>query len=96
MGALYSFIEVRKDALPDFDDRLFAMDLLEHRHVLIAPGGSFNTPYNNHFRITNLPTHEVLAEVFSRMEELLDSYAAGQRPQVRAGDLKVVEARQGK
>jgi alanine-synthesizing transaminase len=92
MGALYSFIEVRKDALPDFDDRLFAMDLLEHRHVLIAPGGSFNAPYNNHFRITNLPTHEVLADVFRRMEELLDSYAAGQRPAARqATDLKVVE-----
>jgi alanine-synthesizing transaminase len=96
MGALYSFIEVRKDVLPDFDDRLFAMDLLEHRHVLIAPGVSFNTPYNNHFRITNLPTHEVLAEVFRRMEELLDGYAAGQRPQMRAADFKVVEARQGK
>ena len=92
MGALYSFIEVKKEALPDFDDRQFAMDLLEHRHVLIAPGGSFNTPYNNHFRITNLPTHEVLAEVFRRMEDLLDSYAAGQRPAARpVADLKVVE-----
>jgi alanine-synthesizing transaminase len=90
MGALYSFVEVRKDVLPDFDDRQFAMDLLEHRHVLIAPGVSFNTSYNNHFRITNLPTHEVLAEVFRRMEELLDSYAAGQRP-TRVADLKVVE-----
>jgi alanine-synthesizing transaminase len=92
MGALYSFIEVKKEALPDFDDRQFAMDLLEHRHVLVAPGVSFNTPYNNHFRITNLPTHEVLAEVFRRMEDLLDSYAAGQRPAARpVADLKVVE-----
>ncbi len=87
-GALYSFIEVRKDRLPDFDDRQFALDLLEHKHVLVAPGVSFNTPYNNHFRITNLPTHGVLEEVFRRMEELLDSYAAGRRA---AADLKVVE-----
>jgi hypothetical protein len=32
----------------------------------------------------------VLAEVFRRMEELLDSYAAGPRP-TRVADLKVVE-----
>ncbi len=91
-GALYAFVEVRKDRLPDFDDRQFAMDLLEHKHVLVAPGVSFNTPYNNHFRITNLPTHEVLAKVFQRMEELLDSYAAGQSPAARpVADLRVVE-----
>ena len=69
--------------LPDFVDQQFAMDLLEHKHVLLAPGTSFNTPYKTHFRITNLPTPEVLADVFRRMEELLDSYASGAEP--RAG-----------
>jgi len=90
-GALYAFIGVRKDLLPDFDDQQFAMDLLEHKHVLVAPGNGFNTPYRNHFRITNLPTAEVLADVFKRIEEVLDSYASGQVPVSRAApQLKAV------
>ncbi|HKU15309.1 MAG TPA: aminotransferase class I/II-fold pyridoxal phosphate-dependent enzyme [Steroidobacteraceae bacterium] len=90
-GAMYAFIGVKENALPEFDDRRFAMDLLEHKHVLIAPGSSFNTSYKTHFRITNLPRPEVLAEVFRRMEELLDSYAAGAEPVSRpAPELKVV------
>jgi alanine-synthesizing transaminase len=90
-GALYAFIGVKKDALPDFDDQRFAMDLLEHKHVLVAPGNGFNTSYRNHFRITNLPRAEVLADVFGRIEEVLDSYASGQAPVSRAApNLKVV------
>ena len=38
MGALYAFVEVRSDVLPDFDDQAFALDLLENKHVLVAPG----------------------------------------------------------
>jgi hypothetical protein len=53
--ALYAFIGVRPDVLPNFDDQEFALDLLEHKHVLVAPGSSFNVPYRNYFRITNLP-----------------------------------------
>jgi alanine-synthesizing transaminase len=82
-GALYAFVGVRKDALPDFDDQQFAVDLLQHKHVLIAPGNGFNTPYRNHFRITNLPTAEVITDVFRRMEEVLDSYASGKQPASR-------------
>jgi alanine-synthesizing transaminase len=90
-GALYAFIGVRQDLLPDFDDQQFAMDLLQHKHVLVAPGNGFNTPYRNHFRITNLPTAEVLADVFKRIEEVLDSYASGQTPVSRAApQLKAV------
>jgi alanine-synthesizing transaminase len=90
-GALYAFVGVKNDVLPDFDDQQFAMDLLEHKHVLIAPGVSFNTPYRTHFRITNLPMPEVLDEVFRRMEEILDSYASGADPISRpAPELKVV------
>jgi len=76
MGALYSFVQVREDVLPDFDDQVFALNLLENKHVLVAPGVSFNVPYKNSFRITNLPESQVLATVFSRIEELLDSQAA--------------------
>ncbi|HZE43135.1 MAG TPA: aminotransferase class I/II-fold pyridoxal phosphate-dependent enzyme [Steroidobacteraceae bacterium] len=76
MGALYAFVEVRSDALPNFDDQTFALDLLEKKHVLVAPGVSFNVPYRNAFRITNLPEPQVLATVFSRIDELLDAQAA--------------------
>ena len=76
MGALYCFVEVRPEALPGFDDQVFALNLLETKHVLVAPGVSFNVPYKNCFRITNLPESQVLATVFARIEELLESQAA--------------------
>ena len=75
MGALYSFVEVRDDVLPDFDDQSFALELLEIKHVLVAPGVSFNVSYSNCFRITNLPESQVLAAVFVRIEELLEARA---------------------
>ncbi|MCC7199346.1 MAG: aminotransferase class I/II-fold pyridoxal phosphate-dependent enzyme [Gammaproteobacteria bacterium] len=75
-GALYAFIGVRSDRLPEFDDQAFAMELLEQRHVLVAPGVSFNVPYRSHFRVTNLPTAEVLEDVFGRIEEQLQSQAS--------------------
>jgi alanine-synthesizing transaminase len=78
MGALYSFIEVRSEVLPEFDDQTFALELLESKHVLVAPGVSFNVPYRNCFRITNLPEPQVLATVFARIEELLEAQAAAQ------------------
>jgi alanine-synthesizing transaminase len=90
-GAMYAFIGVQTDHLPDFDDRQFAMDLLEHKHVLVAPGSSFNVPYNTHFRVTNLPDPAVLADVFVRVEELLDNYAAGDQPVSRPSPLRVVD-----
>ena len=90
-GALYAFPRVRAEMLPDFDDQKFALDLLEHKHVLVAPGVSFNVPYRSHFRITNLPRAEVIEDVFHRVEELLDSYAAGRTPVSRpAPALKAV------
>ena len=76
MGALYAFVEVRGDALPNFDDQTFALELLEKKHVLVAPGVSFNVAYRNAFRITNLPEPQVLATVFSRIDELLEAQAA--------------------
>jgi alanine-synthesizing transaminase len=90
MGALYSFVEVRTEILPDFDDQAFALDLLEQKHVLVAPGSSFNVPYNNHFRITNLPEPAVLATVFERIEALLEARATtGPRLTVIDGPCKV-------
>jgi len=72
-GALYGFVGV-SDEIPNFDDQAFALELLEQKHVLVAPGVSFNVPYTNHFRITNLPDAATLRTVFNRMGELLDDY----------------------
>jgi alanine-synthesizing transaminase len=74
-GSMYAFIGVDKQKLPDFDDETFAMELLEQQHVLIAPGSSFNTPYRDHFRITTLPEEARLAEVFQRIEHVLEQLA---------------------
>jgi alanine-synthesizing transaminase len=91
-GAMYAFVGVRLDGLPGFDDQQFALDLLEHKHVLVAPGSSFNVPYGNHFRITNLPEPRMIADVFGRMEELLGNYAVGESPATRPNPaLRVVE-----
>jgi alanine-synthesizing transaminase len=84
-GSMYAFVGVNPMVLPDFDDQQFALDLLEQKHVLVAPGVSFNVPYRNHFRITNLPDAATLREVFTRIEELLAAYAELlRRPGARA------------
>ena len=75
-GAMYAFIGVDKTRFSDFDDQAFALDLLEKKHVLVAPGTSFNTRDSNFFRITNLPDAETLREVFTRIHDLLESHAA--------------------
>ncbi len=75
-GAMYAFVGVDREALPDFDDQSFALDLLEQKHVLVAPGVSFNVPYRTHFRVTSLPDAATLHMVFARIEELLHGYAS--------------------
>jgi alanine-synthesizing transaminase len=80
-GAMYAFIGIDRQKLPGFDDEAFAMELLEQQHVLIAPGSSFNTPYRDHFRITTLPDEGRMAEVFLRMEQVLE-HIANRPPQL--------------
>jgi len=82
-GAMYAFIGVDRELIPGFDDQQFALDLLEHKHVLVAPGVSFNVPYHNHFRVTTLPDATTLQTVFGRIEELLSAYASGTVPASR-------------
>jgi alanine-synthesizing transaminase len=74
-GAMYAFVGIDKPQLPSFDDELFAMELLEQQHVLVAPGSSFNAPDRDHFRITTLPEEARLAEVFQRVEHVLQQIA---------------------
>jgi alanine-synthesizing transaminase len=76
MGAMYAFIRLGDGVSSRFDDQQFALELLENKHVLVAPGSSFNTTYTDHFRITILPDPETLHIVFDRMDELLEHHAA--------------------
>jgi alanine-synthesizing transaminase len=78
-GAMYGFIGVDTREMSDFDDQQFALDLLEQKHVLVAPGVSFNVPYRNHFRVTTLPDSAMLRDVFGRIDQLLTAYASGPR-----------------
>jgi alanine-synthesizing transaminase len=75
-GAMYAFPAIDTTLFEAFDDQKFAMDLLETKHVLIAPGSSFNVPYRNHLRLTTLPTGRKMQIVFERMEEVLDTMQA--------------------
>lgn len=73
-GAMYAFVRIT-DTDADFDDQSYAMRLLEDKHVLLAPGSSFNVPYRDHVRITLLPQAKVMQEVIARMDELLEDMA---------------------
>jgi alanine-synthesizing transaminase len=75
MGAMYAFIKLDDQFAPSLNDRGFAQELLEDKHVLVAPGSSFNTPYTDHFRITTLPDTDTLNIVFDRIESLLEQRA---------------------
>jgi alanine-synthesizing transaminase len=75
MGAMYAFIRISERCSAHLDDRAFALQLLEDKHVLVAPGSSFNTPYTDHFRITTLPDTETMHRVFDRMNSILEQVA---------------------
>jgi alanine-synthesizing transaminase len=73
-GAMYAFIRVNTAKLAQFDDERFALDLLEKKGVLVAPGSSFNVPYKDHFRITLLPDDKQIKRVIGVIDELLSEY----------------------
>jgi len=75
MGAMYAFIRLDDRLAGSLDDRTFAQALLDEKHVLVAPGSSFNTAYTDHFRITTLPDSDTLQTVFDRIESLLEQHA---------------------
>jgi len=77
---MYAFVGVETGTLPDFDDQQFTLDLLEQKHVLVAPGVSFNVRTVNHFR-SPTPRCGHAAGCLRGIEELLAAYAAG-RPRV--------------
>ena len=75
MGAMYAFVKIHDEIAHQLSDEAFALELLDKKHVLVAPGSSFNTPYTDHFRITTLPDAELIRDVFGRVDSLLEQYA---------------------
>ena len=53
----------------------FALELLEHEHIILVPGSSFNIAERNRFRVTMLPEPAVLADAFARIERQLERCA---------------------
>lgn len=74
MGAMYALIKLEEQLSSKMDDQEFALQLLEHKHVLVAPGTSFNTAYADHFRIRTLPDPDAIHEVFDRIDSLLSQH----------------------
>jgi alanine-synthesizing transaminase len=80
-GALYAFPEVVGPAAIDFDDHLFALELLETEGVLVVPGSSFNLRRGStHFRVTLLPEAGQIRDVFARIDTVLARHAARAKP----------------
>lgn len=82
-GSLYAFPAARADLFPEFDDNDFALRLLDAEHALVVPGSSFNQPASRHFRITLLPEPDLIADVFRRIERVLERMAAEEPAAVR-------------
>jgi len=71
-GAMYAFPAVKLGDPSAFDDHAFAARLLEHAHILIVPGTSFNIADTRHFRITLLPEPPQLQRAIAAIDEQLD------------------------
>ena len=70
-GALYMFPKIN----PKYkvtNDKEFARELLERKHILLVPGSGFNFPYPDHFRIVMLPSPEELSGAVKKIAEVLD------------------------
>ena len=53
-------------------DKDFVLDLLQNKHVLTVHGSGFSEEFGkNHFRIVFLPSENILAEAFDRIDNFL-------------------------
>ncbi len=56
------------------DDRRFAEDLLEAKHILLVPGSGFDWPRPDHFRLVLLPERERLYQAIMEIGRFLSDY----------------------
>lgn len=70
-GALYMFPKID----PKYNitnDKDFARELLERKHILLVPGSGFNYPTHDHFRIVMLPSPEELSNAVKEIGNVLN------------------------
>ncbi len=56
------------------DDRHFAVDLLEAKHILLVPGSGFDWPAPDHFRLVLLPEPKRLYRAILDVGDFLEGY----------------------
>ncbi len=92
MGALYAFIGVRRIGCR-ISTISSSRSICSSTSTCSSPRARASTSRTVIISaITNLPEPRLLDDVFARIEELLESYAAGERPAARpAPDLRVID-----
>ena len=73
-AAFYIFPKLDKEKFGLYDDRKFALDLLQAEKVQIVPGSGFNWAEPDHLRIVYLPEPDVLTEAMNRLGNFLSGY----------------------
>lgn len=73
-AAFYLFPKLDKERFNLHNDRQFAMDLLESKHILLVPGSGFDWPEPDHFRIVMLPQPDVLSRAMAQLGDFLNTY----------------------
>ncbi len=69
-GAFYLFVRITDKALTS--DKQWVLDLLHQHHVLVVHGSGFSPEFGRgHFRMVCLPSEDVLADAFDRIESFL-------------------------
>ena len=56
------------------DDKKFALDLLEAKHILLVPGSGFDWPVPDHFRLVLLPEPEDTYRAIMEIGDFLENY----------------------
>ena len=72
-AAFYVFPKLN-DRIKLKDDRKFALDLLEEKHILLVPGSGFDWPAPDHFRLVLLPEPEKTYQAILEIGDFLRDY----------------------
>ena len=72
-AAFYLFPKI-SDRIVIRDDRQFAVDLLEAKHILLVPGSGFDWPSPDHFRLVLLPEPDVIYRAILEIGDFLEGY----------------------
>ena len=73
-AAFYLFPRLDKERFQLKDDRQFAMDLLQSKHILLVPGSGFDWAEPDHFRIVMLPQPDVIHQAMLDLGDFLSTY----------------------